>query len=123
MGISEKLLFLKQQSGWSAEELSRRSGVPLGTLNKMLSGQTRQPSAAALYQLSQALGVSMHYLLEERIPVEAWMTARTEEEDVRCLSQRESELLDGFESLTEHGQQLLEAVLDLSPLPVPQILL
>ncbi len=113
MGISEKLLFLKQQSGWSAEELSRRSGVPLGTLNKMLSGQTRQPSAAALYQLSQALGVSMHYLLEERIPVEAWMTARTEEEDVRCLSQRESELLDGFESLTEHGQQLLEAVLDL----------
>ena len=38
MGISEKLLFLKQQSGWSAEELSRRSGVPLGTLNKMLSG-------------------------------------------------------------------------------------
>ena len=47
MAISEKLLYVKQRSGWSAEELSRRSGVPLGTLNKLLTGQTRQPSAAA----------------------------------------------------------------------------
>lgn len=113
MDISEKLLYVKQQLGWSAGELSRRSGVSLGTLNKILSGQTRCPSADLLYQLCQALDIPMRYLLDDQIPIQSHFSAMTEEDGARFLSKRESELLDGFDSLTEHGQQVLEAVLDL----------
>ena len=113
MMLAEKLLARKRELGWNAEELSRRSGVPLGTMNKILSGQTRQPSAPAVYKLSQALRLSMEYLLDDRVPVQDQWMVLPEREAVRYLSQREMELLDGFVSLTDHGQQLLEGVLDL----------
>lgn len=121
MAISEKLLYVKQRSGWSAEELSRRSGVPLGTLNKLLTGQTRQPSAAALYRLCQVLDISMDYLLDDRVPVQAPKEALAEEGGIRYLSQREAELLDGFAGLTEHSQQVLEAVLGLLLYQSPKV--
>lgn len=45
----------KKALGLSAEQLSERSGVPLGTLQKILSGETRSPRYETLKALEQAL--------------------------------------------------------------------
>ncbi len=51
----EELIRLKTEKGYSAAQLSEYSGVPLGTLTKILSGQTRQPRYETLQQLETFL--------------------------------------------------------------------
>ena len=40
---SEKLKEKKKEMGWTTEELADRSGVPIGTINKILNGETKSP--------------------------------------------------------------------------------
>ena len=45
------------------EELSERSGIPFGTLNKLLCGATASPKLSVLVALSRALGCSVDYIV------------------------------------------------------------
>ena len=45
--------------GITTEELSRRSGVPLGTLNKILSGATKDPKLETLKAIARVLGCTL----------------------------------------------------------------
>ena len=56
MAVSERLARLKAQSGMTTEQLSARSGVPKGTINKILNGETRNPTVGTLAALAGALG-------------------------------------------------------------------
>src|SRR5665648_1073673 len=47
---------LKQERGMTSEDLAQSSGVPLGTLNKILNGQTKNPSLETVFALAHALG-------------------------------------------------------------------
>ena len=42
MGL-EKIAEYKKKLGMTTEELSEKSGVPIGTLNKILCGATKDP--------------------------------------------------------------------------------
>jgi Uma2 family endonuclease len=44
----------KNQLGWTTEELSIRSGVPVGTINKILSGETVSPRYDTILALNRA---------------------------------------------------------------------
>ncbi len=45
MSMTEKLAYIKKLRHLTTEEIAQQSGVPLGTLNKIFSGQTKiQPS-------------------------------------------------------------------------------
>ncbi|MBQ4563386.1 MAG: Uma2 family endonuclease [Lachnospiraceae bacterium] len=48
------LIEKKKIMGWTTEELSRRSGVPVGTINKILSGETTSPRYDTMNALEQA---------------------------------------------------------------------
>ena len=56
MELSAKLARLKAENGLTTEALSQKSGVPRGTLNKLLNGETRNPTVATLAALAAALG-------------------------------------------------------------------
>lgn len=58
MGI-EYLNKVKKERGLTAKELSNLSGVPLSTLNKILSGQTTDPKFETLKAICNALGISL----------------------------------------------------------------
>lgn len=55
----EKINEYKKSLGMTTEELSKRSGVPIGTLNKILSGATKDPKLETLKAIAKALGLSL----------------------------------------------------------------
>ena len=55
MKLNRKLARLKAERGLTTEALSQRSGVPKGTLNKILNGETRNPTISTLAALADAL--------------------------------------------------------------------
>lgn len=55
MEIRDILAKLKTENGLTTEMLSERSGVPKGTLNKLLNGETRNPTGATLKRIADAL--------------------------------------------------------------------
>lgn len=59
MGL-EKIAEYKKRLGLTTEELSKRSGVPIGTLNKILSGATRDPKLETLKAIARVLGLSLN---------------------------------------------------------------
>ena len=62
MTLREKLAGLKAQNQMTTDALSERSGVPKGTINKLLNGETRNPTAQTLRRLADALGCELEYL-------------------------------------------------------------
>lgn len=58
MGL-EKISEYKKKLGLTTEELSIKSGIPLGTLNKILSGATKDPKLETLKAIARVLGLSL----------------------------------------------------------------
>lgn len=58
MGI-EYIKEIKKEKGLTNEELSKLSGVPIGTLNKILSGHTTDPQFETVKAICKALGISL----------------------------------------------------------------
>ncbi len=68
MELREKIAQLKSQRGLTTELLSARSGVPVGTINKLLNGETKNPTARTLQKLADALGCPFESLLSRALP-------------------------------------------------------
>ena len=58
MGL-EKIAEYKKKLNMTTFELSYRSGVPLGTLTKILSGATKDPKLETLKAIARVLGLSL----------------------------------------------------------------
>ena len=50
----------KNKLNLTTEELSLKSGVPIGTLNKILSGATKDPKLETLKAIARVLGLSLN---------------------------------------------------------------
>ena len=59
MGL-DKIAEYKKRLGLTTEELSERSGVPVGTLNKILSGATKDPKLETLKAIARVLGLTLN---------------------------------------------------------------
>ena len=106
---------LKERRGYSVAKLSQYSGVPVGTIQKILNGATRQPRQATLLALQQVLtgreedydGKSMQYAMQAsadcvRETAKYLKDARKEAPDTRSASldylqseEDQQELIDG----------------------------
>ena len=58
MGL-EKIEEYKKRLGMTTAELSEKSGVPKGTLDKILSGVTRDPKLEILKAIARVLGLTL----------------------------------------------------------------
>ena len=65
MKLSDKLARLKARRGLTTEALSLKSGVPKGTINKLLNGETRNPTVGTLTALAEALDCPLEWLSGE----------------------------------------------------------
>ena len=48
-------------------ELAEMTGIPLGTLNKILSGDSRDPRISSVIKITKALGMSADYIIFGKI--------------------------------------------------------
>ncbi|MEY8356824.1 helix-turn-helix transcriptional regulator [Lachnospiraceae bacterium 54-53] len=58
MGL-EKIEEYKRKLGMTTTELAEKSGVPKGTLDKILSGVTKDPKLETLKAIARVLGLSL----------------------------------------------------------------
>ena len=53
----------KKKQGYTNNTLAELTGIPVGTLNKILSGDSKDPSISAIIKIAQALNVSADYIV------------------------------------------------------------
>lgn len=68
MSFSEKIIKLRIRMNWSQSELARRSGITASSISQMESGD-RNPTLRSLNKLSNAFGVNIQELTEDRVSV------------------------------------------------------
>lgn len=54
---------IKKEQKITNAQLAQLSGVPYGTLNKILGSETKEPTLSTIINIADALGVSVDYLL------------------------------------------------------------
>ncbi len=97
MNIGERINRYRAQAGMTVEELARRSGVPRGTLNKIIAGETKSPTMGVMSAVARALDRSLDDFDEGS-------AGRQEpSEEARALA-RDYDGLDG------HGRRVVRAV-------------
>lgn len=89
----------KKELGLTSEELSERSKVPAGTLNKILSGATKDPKIGTLKAIAKVLGLSLSDFDD---------TA----DDENKLSSSEYMIIKKYRHLDSYGVNAVSAVLD-----------
>lgn len=99
MSFSERVKRIKKEKGINNEALSAASGIPLGTLTKLLSGATEEPKLSNAVALARALGCSLEYL------------ATGEAEPMR-LNDAESAHIEKYRALDIHGIRVCDFILE-----------
>lgn len=69
MSLSKKLSYFKRKEKLTTLEIAQRTSLPVGTLNKIFSGQMLSPSLKIIDRLSTLFHVPSHYLIDDEIPV------------------------------------------------------
>lgn len=68
--LIDSLLDMKKKCDITTKELSERSGVPVGTINKLFAGQTKDPKLETVKSLVYSMGYTLNDLVEEEQPPE-----------------------------------------------------
>lgn len=103
----ETLRNFKKESGKTNEQIAVESDIPLGTLNKLFAGQTKDPQYSTLRKVVHCLGHTIDDLDEKSAPTEE--KARIEN---IINSQRGQALLGKYSMLTEPAQDRVDATVN-----------
>ena len=88
---------IKKQRGMTTDELSEKSGVPLGTLNKILAGQTKDPKLQTVSALARVLGCTLDDFDDDSVHV--------------FYSHEERGIISKYRTLDPHGKRIVDYVL------------
>lgn len=84
----------KTLSGLTNAELAERSGVPIGTINKIMAGNTQEPKLPAFISIAHALDVSVDFLVYGYTAKELSEDELVHIKKYRLLDQRGQEAVD-----------------------------
>lgn len=118
MSMTEKLAYIKKLRHLTTEEIARHSGVPVGTLNKIFSGQTRHPAAEPMARLAQSLRVPIRYLLDDALPLECYISLNGSDGPI-LLSDEEIRLLMRLRELEPRSRRAMGIMAELLGAPAP----
>ena len=97
----DRIKALKAQKKLTNERLSELSGIPLGTLSKMLAGMNDSPKLSNIIAICGALGCSVEYVV----------TGAPENNNNALLSAEELAMLASYRRIDHWGRELVDAVL------------
>lgn len=99
METGELISFYRKQSGMTIDELAAKSGVPKGTLNKIIAGITKAPTLDNMKSIARALGKTLADFDDE--PVQD-----------SFFSPSEQSMVKKYRALDPYGKDTVSAVLD-----------
>ena len=98
----DRIKQLKTEKKMTNDQLAELTGIPLGTLSKILAGISDSPKLVNIVAIADALGVSLDYLI----------SGNPENTNNYTLSQQEIRLVESYRQLDDHGRELIVLVLD-----------
>ena len=98
----DRIKQLKNEQKMTNEQLAERSGIPLGTLSKILAGMSDSPKLSNMVAICSALGCSVEYVV----------SGTPENTNNYTLSHEEISFIERYRSLDRWGQSLMQAVLE-----------
>ena len=98
----ERIKNLKNERKITNQRLSELTGIPIGTLSKILAGISDSPKLSNIISICEALGCSIDYIV----------TGKEENPNNYLLDDGEIQLIESYRALDEHGKELVVLVLD-----------
>ena len=100
MNLGELITRYRKQAGMTIDELSEKSGVPKGTINKIIAGITKAPTLENVKAIAYALGRRLEDFDESPVDVS------------RIFSPEEEKHIKKYRLLDLFGKRAVESVLD-----------
>lgn len=104
MGL-EIIQELKKKRGMTTETLSKLSGIPAGTLNKILNGETKDPKLETLKAIARVLECTLDDFDDEERQVNKVITNP-------LLTEKEKLILEKYRYIDDYGKRTVNVVLD-----------
>lgn len=98
----ERIKQLKSNKKITNALLAERTGIPLGTLSKILAGMNESPKLANIVAICEALDCSVEYII----------CGTPENRHNYTLEEREIALIERYRTLDAYGRQLVDMVLE-----------
>ena len=96
----DRIKALKAQKKITNEQLSDQTGIPLGTLSKILAGMSDSPKLANVISICRVLDCSLEYIV----------SGTPENTHNYTLTQGEIRLIEDYRRLDRFGKELVETV-------------
>lgn len=96
----KKLKEMKKQSGKTSKEIAEATGIPKSTIDKLFSGQTKEPYLSSVRAIVHYLGYTLDDLEEQ--PIKKAPAAERSESDFK-----KQRLIHNYNQLNELGQDTL----------------
>ena len=97
----DRIKLMKNEKKMTNEQLSDRTGIPLGTLSKILAGMSDSPKLSNIIAICNALDCSVEYIVSG-IP---------ENTNNYSLSGEEIRMIESYRELDSFGRDLVETVI------------
>ncbi len=97
----DRIKQLKNERKMTNDRLSELTGIPLGTLSKILAGMSDSPKLSNIVAICSALDCSVEYIV----------SGTQENTNNYTLSQEEIRMVESFRHLDEHGKRLAQTVI------------
>ena len=102
MDYIDRIKLLKSEKKITNDRLSEMTGIPLGTLSKILAGISDSPKLANIVAICDALDSSLEYVIN----------GTPENTNNFTLERGEMRLIENYRMLDQHGKELVTMVLD-----------
>lgn len=102
MDYIDRIKQLKNQKKITNDMLSEMTGIPLGTLSKILAGFSESPKLSNIVAICHALGCSLDYVI----------SGTPENDNNYTLEAGEIRLIENYRKLDAHGRELCALVMD-----------
>ena len=98
----DRIKFLKSEKKITNERLSELTGIPLGTLSKIMAGISDSPKLSNIIAICDALECSLDYIV----------SGKPENHNNYTLNDNEIRLMEDYRKLDDHGRELVSLVVD-----------
>ncbi|MBE6549276.1 MAG: helix-turn-helix domain-containing protein [Ruminococcaceae bacterium] len=101
MNYIDRIKALKSERKITNDKLSELTGIPLGTLSKLLAGMSDSPKLSNMISIANALDCSLDYLVSGAV----------ENKNNYTLNRHEIDIIEAYRGLDAHGKEMASIVI------------